>query len=71
MNQFSVELIRECNSGSKMAVDGIRDVMDDVTTSVDAVDATQQGHMFDILGRQVDKNYRGIIIQNGQRFLLQ
>ncbi|MBQ2792707.1 MAG: hypothetical protein IJE98_06335, partial [Oscillospiraceae bacterium] len=31
MNQFSVELIRECNSGSKMAVDGIRDVMDDVT----------------------------------------
>ena len=27
--------------------------------------------MYDILGRQVDKNYRGIIIQNGQRFLLQ
>ena len=27
--------------------------------------------MYDILGRQVDKTYRGIIIQNGQRFLLQ
>jgi hypothetical protein len=27
--------------------------------------------MYDVLGRQVDKNYRGIVLQNGQAFLLQ
>ena len=27
--------------------------------------------MYDVLGRQVDKTYRGIVIQNGQAFLLQ
>ena len=27
--------------------------------------------MYDILGRQVNKNYRGIVIQNGQTYLLQ
>jgi hypothetical protein len=26
--------------------------------------------MFDVLGRQVDKTYRGIVIQNGQAFLI-
>ena len=26
--------------------------------------------MYDVLGRQVDKTYRGIVIQNGQAFLL-
>ena len=26
--------------------------------------------MYDILGRQVDKTYRGIVIQNGKAFLL-
>jgi uncharacterized repeat protein (TIGR02543 family) len=26
--------------------------------------------MYDIMGRQVDENYRGIIIQNGQKYLL-
>jgi hypothetical protein len=26
--------------------------------------------MYDVLGRQVDKNYRGIVIQNGQAFLV-
>ena len=30
INQYGVELIRECNSGSKMAVSGIRDVMGEV-----------------------------------------
>ena len=27
--------------------------------------------MYDVLGRIVDKNYRGIVLQNGQAFLLQ
>jgi hypothetical protein len=27
--------------------------------------------MYDVLGRQVNKTYRGIVIQNGQAFLLQ
>jgi hypothetical protein len=26
--------------------------------------------MYDVLGRQVDKNYRGIVIQNGKTFML-
>jgi hypothetical protein len=26
--------------------------------------------MFDVQGRQVDKNYKGIIIQNGNKYLL-
>ena len=26
--------------------------------------------MYDVLGRQVDKTYRGIIIQNGNKYLL-
>ena len=26
--------------------------------------------MYDVLGRQVDKTYRGIVIQNGQAFLI-
>jgi uncharacterized protein YjdB len=27
--------------------------------------------MYDVLGRQVDNTYRGIVIQNGQKFMLQ
>ena len=30
-----------------------------------------QAPMYDVLGRQVDKTYRGIVIQNGQTYLLQ
>ena len=26
--------------------------------------------MYDIIGRQVDVNYRGIVIQNGHKYLL-
>lgn len=26
--------------------------------------------MYDIIGRQVDANYRGIVIQNGHKYLL-
>jgi hypothetical protein len=26
--------------------------------------------MYDVLGRQVDKTYRGIVVQNGQTFLI-
>ena len=26
--------------------------------------------MYDVLGRQVDKDYRGVIIQNGNKYLL-
>jgi hypothetical protein len=26
--------------------------------------------MYDVLGRKVDKSYRGIVIQNGQAFLI-
>ena len=26
--------------------------------------------MYDVLGRQVDENYRGIVIQNGNKYLL-
>ena len=29
-NKDSIELLRECNSGSKMAISSIRDVLDDI-----------------------------------------
>jgi hypothetical protein len=42
------------------------------STSVENVRPALDIHapMYDIMGRQVDENYRGIIIQNGNKFLL-
>ena len=48
----------------------IWDVMDDVTTSVDAVDIALQGKMYDLLGRPVDENYKGVVVTKGQKFML-
>ena len=42
---------------------GIEDVVREATLDFNAP-------MYDVLGRQVDKTYRGIVIQNGQSFLL-
>ena len=41
---------------------GVEDVVD--------VKLDRNAPMFDVLGRQVDKNYRGVVIQNGQVFLV-
>jgi len=43
---------------------GIEDIATEATLNLNAP-------MYDVLGRQVDKTYRGIVIQNGQAFLLQ
>ena len=44
----------------------------DTTSAVDntTVQFDLNAPMYDVLGRQVDKNYRGIVIQNGQVYLL-
>ena len=42
---------------------GVEDVVKEATLDINAP-------MYDVLGRQVDKNYRGIVIQNGQAFLI-
>jgi hypothetical protein len=42
---------------------GVEDVVREATLDLNAP-------MYDVLGRQVDKTYRGIVIQNGQSFLI-
>ena len=66
-----VGYVYELPAGFVGTVYAIWDVMDDVTTGMDVVmtpDLTQP--MYDILGRRVNSNYTGIVIQNGQKFLL-
>ena len=65
-----VGYIQELPAGFIGKVYAIWDVMDDVTTSIDGIHMTQPGQMFDILGRPVDQNYKGIVIVNGQKYLL-
>ena len=55
---------------SDITVYAIWDVMDDVTTSVDGVNAVQQGLMYDLLGRPVDENYKGVVVIKGQKYML-
>ncbi len=43
---------------------GVEDIVTEATLDLNAP-------MYDVLGRIVDKTYRGIVIQNGQSFLLQ
>lgn len=43
---------------------GVEDIVTEATLDMNAP-------MYDVLGRIVDKTYRGIVIQNGQSFLLQ
>ncbi len=43
---------------------GVEDIVTEATLNLNAP-------MYDVLGRIVDKTYRGIVIQNGQSFLLQ
>ena len=45
-------------------ISGVENIVTEATLDMNAP-------MYDVLGRIVDKNYRGIVIQNGQSFLLQ
>jgi uncharacterized repeat protein (TIGR02543 family) len=62
--------INELPVGFIGTVYAIWDNMDDVTTSVEEIGATQQGQMYDLLGRPVDKNYKGVVVAKGQKFML-
>ena len=62
--------INELPAGFIGTVYAIWDVMDDVTTSVDVVDAAQPGQMYDLLGRPVDENYKGVVVIKGQKYIL-
>ena len=65
-----VGYIYELPAGFIGTVYAIWDVMDDVTTSVDVVGAAQQGQMYDLLGRPVDENYKGVVVIKGQKYML-
>ena len=48
-------------------------VVNDGTSVEDIKDATGldlNAPMYDVVGRQVDATYRGVIIQNGNKYLL-
>ena len=65
-----VGYIYELPAGFIGTVYAIWDVMDDVTTSIDAISAAQQGQMYDLLGRPVDENYKGVVVIKGQKYLI-
>ena len=63
--------ITELPIGFVGTIYAIWDIMDDVATSVDNVSFVDQvGQMYDLLGRPVDENYKGIVIVNGQKYLI-
>ena len=65
-----VGYVYELPAGFIGTVYAIWDVMDDVTTSVDAASVAQLGQMYDLLGRPVDENYKGVVVIKGQKYLL-
>ena len=65
-----VGYIYELPAGFIGTVYAIWDVMDDVTTSVDMVDAAKQGQVYDLLGRPVDENYKGVVVIKDQKYML-
>jgi len=69
-NPEGVGYIQELPAGFIGTVYAIWDNMDDVTTSVEEIGATQQGQIYDLLGRPVNENYKGIVIINSQKYLL-
>ena len=49
------------------------EVTDDPASSISTIDAqnaTQDAPMFDLSGRRVDANYKGIVIQNGKKMIV-
>ena len=62
--------ISELPAGFVGTVYAIWDVMDDVTTNIEDVSVQTTLPMYDLLGRPVDSNYKGIVIQKGQKYLL-
>ena len=69
-----VSLPKDVNVTTVPAKQALTVVVGNQGTSVEniATEATLDlnAPMYDVLGRQVDKTYRGIVIQNGQAFLL-
>jgi hypothetical protein len=65
-----VGYIYELPAGFIGTVYAIWDVMDDVTTSVDALDTVQPSQKYDLLGRPVDENYKGVVVIKGQKYML-
>ena len=48
----------------------IWNVMDDVTTGVEKQSVQTTSPMYDLLGRLVDENYKGIVVIKGKKYLL-
>lgn len=81
-NKYSIEFTKEGLSGTitaAMSIDHAHLVMtkaevtDDPASSISTIDAqnaTQDAPMFDLSGRRVDANYKGIVIQNGKKMIV-
>jgi len=81
-NKYSIEFTKEDLSGTitaAMSIDHAHLVMtkaevtDDPASgisTIDAQNATQDAPMFDLSGRRVDANYKGIVIQNGKKMIV-
>ena len=44
--------------------------MDDVTTNIENSSVQTTSQMYDLLGRSVDENYKGVVVIKGQKYLL-
>ena len=68
-----VSLPKDVNVTTVPAKKALTVVVGNENTGVENIEATldMNAPMYDVLGRIVDKTYRGIVIQNGQAFLLQ
>ena len=69
-NSDGVGYIYELSAGFVGTVYAIWDVMDDVTTGVGNSSLQTTLPMYDILGRPVNGNYKGIVLQKGQKYML-
>ena len=70
-NAEGTNFVTEINETFEGALYAIWQQQGGVGTSVDQVVLTpENAQMYDLLGRPVGQNYKGIVIQNGKKYLL-
>lgn len=55
--------------GYKVSIPVVQGEVKDPATSVENVESVLNGKIFNLLGVEVDENYKGIVIKNGQKFI--
>jgi uncharacterized repeat protein (TIGR02543 family) len=69
-NPEGIGYVYELPAGFIGKVYAIWDVMDDVTTNIENSSVQTTSQMYDLLGRPVDENYKGVVVIKGQKYLL-